>query len=105
MLVQSVYLARDLKNTMSKKAVVLDVTFFASPNCHLQENLIVSMRAWIYLPGQSCIPVRQWLERKGNRFNCDWKKEVVKMNQISEKVLKDRKGKRHPLEQGTEAVA
>uniref|UniRef100_A0A8B9P0T3 Liprin-alpha-2 n=1 Tax=Accipiter nisus TaxID=211598 RepID=A0A8B9P0T3_9AVES len=24
----------------------------------------VSMRAWAYLPGQSCIPVRQWLERK-----------------------------------------
>lgn len=49
------------------------------------------------LAGESCIPVRQWLERKADSA-CDCNKEVIGMNQMSEKVLKDRKGKKHPLE-------
>uniref|UniRef100_A0A8D0FQA9 Liprin-alpha-2 n=1 Tax=Strix occidentalis caurina TaxID=311401 RepID=A0A8D0FQA9_STROC len=56
-LVASVYLARGLKYTMIQNAVFLHVIFFVSPNCHLVENLLVVVRAWAYLPGQSCIPI------------------------------------------------
>lgn len=52
---------------------------------------MVAMRAWAYLSWQSFKPVRQWLEKKEDIQLCDQNKEMVRMNQMSKEVLKDRR--------------
>uniref|UniRef100_A0A8V5H7J5 Uncharacterized protein n=1 Tax=Melopsittacus undulatus TaxID=13146 RepID=A0A8V5H7J5_MELUD len=63
-------LQRQLNSALPQVCIFLCVNLFAPLNCHLLKNLIVAIRAWAYLSWQICKPVRQWLEKKEDRFSC-----------------------------------